>query len=91
MQIYQKLNNGNSVPVLGLGTWESEKNLVGTAVKFAIVQSGYRHIDCASIYGNEREIGEALTDILTTSVKRELKKHVKRPCQTYALSILIYI
>lgn len=70
MEKYQKLNNGNNIPVLGLGTWESEKNLVGTAVKFAISQSGYRHIDCASIYGNEKEIGETLTGILNTVVKR---------------------
>ena len=69
--MYQKLNNGNSVPVLGLGTWESEKNLVGSAVKFAIAQAGYRHIDCASIYGNEKEIGEVLTNVVNTAVKRE--------------------
>lgn len=71
MEKYQKLNNGNSIPVLGLGTWESENNLVGSAVKFAIAQSGYRHIDCASVYGNEKEIGEALTGILNTAVKRD--------------------
>lgn len=71
MERYQKLNNGNSVPVLGLGTWKSENNLVGSAVKLAITQSGYRHIDCASIYSNEKEIGEALTDVINTAVKRE--------------------
>ena len=71
MERYQKLNNGNSIPILGLGTWESEKNLVGSTVKFAIAQAGYRHIDCASIYGNEKEIGEALTDVVNTAVTRE--------------------
>lgn len=62
------LANGKSIPVLGLGTWKSQKNIVGDAVKFAVNTAGYRHIDCASIYGNEKEIGEALKN---TSVKRE--------------------
>ncbi len=70
MQKRQKLNNGNSIPVLGLGTWKSEKNLVGDAIKFAITKAGYRHIDCASIYRNEPEIGEALKETFN-SVKRE--------------------
>jgi len=70
MQKQQKLNDGNSIPVLGLGTWKSERNLVGEAVKFAITKAGYRHIDCASIYGNEEEIGKALKETFN-SVKRE--------------------
>jgi diketogulonate reductase-like aldo/keto reductase len=70
MQKQQKFNDGNSIPVLGLGTWKSEKNLVGEAVKFAITKADYRHIDCASIYRNEPEIGKALKETFY-SVKRE--------------------
>ncbi len=66
----QKLGNGNSIPVLGLGTWRADKNLVGDAVKFAITKAGYRHIDCASIYRNEPEIGAAFKEVFR-SVKRE--------------------
>ena len=53
-----QLRDGSLMPAIGLGTWKSESNLVGQAVDAAL-EVGYRHLDCASIYGNEREIGEA--------------------------------
>mmetsp|Transcript_23349 Transcript_23349/g.69945 ORF Transcript_23349/g.69945 Transcript_23349/m.69945 type:complete len:323 (+) Transcript_23349:105-1073(+) len=66
-----KLNSGAAMPVIGLGTWQAPKGQVGAAVRAAL-QGGYRHVDCAAIYGNEAEIGEVFAETFGGgAIKRE--------------------
>lgn len=68
---YIKLKNGDLMPALGLGTWKSKPGEVYDAVRTALEQ-GYRHFDCAHVYGNEKEIGQAFEDGLkATGLRRE--------------------
>lgn len=53
------LNNGVAIPKLALGTWLIDDAQVGDAVRSA-VEIGYRHIDTAQAYANERGVGEAV-------------------------------
>ena len=54
-----KLNNGVLMPRFGLGVWKAKGQEVVDAVTWAI-EAGYRHIDTAAVYGNEKEVGIAL-------------------------------
>lgn len=57
-----ELYNGIQMPWLGLGTWQAaEGGEVETAVEFAL-RTGYRHIDTAAVYGNERGVGIAVNE-----------------------------
>jgi diketogulonate reductase-like aldo/keto reductase len=64
------LSNGYKIPVIGLGTFGSDNysaEQIAEAVDFAI-RNGYRHIDCASVYMNEAEIGKAIASLIKEGV-----------------------
>src|SRR5690349_20120658 len=61
------LTNGVKIPKLGLGTWNIEDDKAAQAVRDAI-EIGYRHIDTAQGYMNERGVGEG---IRTCGIARE--------------------
>lgn len=68
--IKRKLYTGDEIPVVGLGTFGSDNysnELIAESVKEAI-RLGYRHIDCASVYGNEKEIGQAIAEVIAEGV-----------------------
>ncbi|KAF4342547.1 alcohol dehydrogenase [Fusarium beomiforme] len=65
-----KLNTGQEIPALGLGTWQSPAGEVEKAVAYAL-KDGYKLIDCAYCYGNEEEVGAGLKAAFEAGVKRE--------------------
>ncbi len=66
-----RLNNDSEMPVIGLGTWQSGPGEAYQAVRWAI-KLGYKMIDCAPIYGNEAEIGQAIADAINEGdIKRK--------------------
>lgn len=92
---FKTLPTGDKIPVIGLGTFGSDNydaQTIAQAVKTAIIM-GYRHIDCASVYGNEKEIGTVLKEVLaegivtreelwiTSKVWNDKHKEVVKSCQ----------
>jgi alcohol dehydrogenase (NADP+) len=63
------MNNGDTMPAIGLGTWKSAPGEIGAALQEAL-RIGYRHLDCAAIYGNEAEIGAALRESFAAGLVR---------------------
>ena len=74
-----------TIPLLGFGTWQATGKSGYEAVKTAL-DTGYRHIDTATIYGNERQVGAALRDsgvtresvFLTTKVPPDRVGHARQ-------------
>ena len=69
----RRLPSGALMPAIGLGTFGSDHvsaDQVAAAVEGALA-FGYRHIDCASVYGNEARIGEAFASAFRGALKRE--------------------
>lgn len=63
-----KLNTGAEMPAIGLGTWEIVPNRKAKSAVLTALDAGYRLIDTAKIYGNEKGIGDGLSE---ASVERK--------------------
>ncbi|KAH8884236.1 Aldo/keto reductase [Thozetella sp. PMI_491] len=81
-----KLNSGQQIPALGLGTWQSPAGQVKAAVAYAL-QNGYKLVDCAYCYGNEDEVGEGLKEAFAAGVKREDVFVVTKVWATYTTRV----
>jgi len=62
------LNDGHVIPQLGLGVWQTRAGTTCEAAVLAALETGYRHIDTAAMYGNEESVGAA---IRMSAVRRE--------------------
>ena len=63
--------SGASIPLVGLGTWKSEPGASARRSEAAL-RAGYRHVDCASVYENEQEVGDGMAEVfLNTKLARE--------------------
>jgi diketogulonate reductase-like aldo/keto reductase len=63
-----EFKNGNKIPVIGLGLWQSKDPELFRAAFDSAIKYGYRHFDTAQIYDNEQYLGEAWT---ASNIKRE--------------------
>ncbi len=70
---HRTLYTGAKIPAVGLGTFGSDRYTSAEIAEAVLGAAaiGYRHFDCASVYGNEKEIGTSLQKIMSGGVKRE--------------------
>ncbi len=66
------LANGNAIPCLGFGTWQSADGDEAYSAVLSALKNGYRHIDTATAYQNEESVGRAINDFIKSGqAKRE--------------------
>jgi len=71
--LHRELYTGAKIPAVGLGTFGSDR-FTASQIAEAVLGAaaiGYRHFDCAAVYGNEREIGASLQKVMGSGIARE--------------------
>ncbi len=82
-----KLSNGVEIPCLGFGTWQISDAEIAYTSTLEALKAGYRHIDTAAAYGNEKAVGKAIKD---SGIPREeifLTTKLRNPHHSYDLAI----
>jgi D-xylose reductase len=65
------LRSGLQMPAMGFGTWKIPQRDAKVTV-YEAIKAGFRHLDCACDYGNEKEVGEGISQAISEGiVKRE--------------------
>lgn len=82
---YAQLNNGQSMPMLGLGTYTLTGKR-GVDIMLDALELGYRLLDTAKMYGNEREVGEAFRKSGLGREELFVTSKLNSPCASYALA-----
>ena len=69
----RKLYSGSEIPAIGLGTFGSDTYTAEQIAEAVLGAAGYgyRHFDCASVYGNESFIGDAIRKVIESGIDRE--------------------
>jgi alcohol dehydrogenase (NADP+) len=69
----RELYTGAKIPAIGLGTFGSDRFTAAEIAEAVLGAAalGYRHFDCAAVYGNEKEIGVSFQKILSNGIRRE--------------------
>ena len=80
MQKTIKLNNGIEMPTIGLVL--INQNQIKVAVKYAIPEAGYRHIDGASVYHNEQRLARCIKVFKQSNAKMFYKQALEHGSQT---------
>lgn len=85
LEEYYTLSNGVKIPKIGLGTWQiPEGDDTYNSVLYAL-KAGYRHIDTAAAYGNERSVGRAIKDF--GIAREEIFVTTKLPAECKGFSV----
>ena len=85
-----KLKNGVEIPCVGYGTWQTPDGEVAKQSVIEALKLGYRHIDTAAAYGNEKSVGEAIKE---SGVKREdifVTSKLWNKCRGYETTIAAF-
>jgi D-xylose reductase len=63
------LHSGDKFPLVGFGTWKLPNEITEDIV-YEAIKVGYRHIDCAAVYGNEVEVGRGINKAINDNIVR---------------------